>query len=222
MNTQDTSKSAAQGSRKPLATTAFGAPVVEPETETKGDGAAEAAAKKREHSQIHSVAARKPDEGKPLSDEELEKTNAYWRACNYLSAGMIYLCDNPLLREPLKAEHIKQRLLGHWGSDPGQSFLWVHLNRLIKKYDLNMIYISGPGHGAPATLSNAIWRGRTQRSIRIRARTWRGCGGFSSSSRFRAGLGVTARRRLRDRSMRAGSWGIACRMDLARRLIIRI
>jgi xylulose-5-phosphate/fructose-6-phosphate phosphoketolase len=81
--------------------------------------------------------------------------NAYWRACNYLSAAMIYLCGNPLLREPLKPEHIKARLLGHWGTDPGQSFVWVHLNRLINKYDLDVIYISGPGHGAPATLSNS-------------------------------------------------------------------
>ena len=85
--------------------------------------------------------------------------NAYWRACNYLSACMIYLRANPLLREPLKPEHIKRRLLGHWGSDPGQSFVWVHLNRLIRKYDLNVIYISGPGHGAPATLSNSYLEG---------------------------------------------------------------
>jgi xylulose-5-phosphate/fructose-6-phosphate phosphoketolase len=95
----------------------------------------------------------------PLLPDELEKMNAYWRACNYLSAGMIYLRENPLLRSPLKPEHIKQRLLGHWGSDPGQSFLWVHLNRVIKKYDLDMIYISGPGHGAPATLSNSYLEG---------------------------------------------------------------
>jgi xylulose-5-phosphate/fructose-6-phosphate phosphoketolase len=94
-----------------------------------------------------------------LSNEELRKMDAYWRACNYLCAGMLYLQDNPLLREPLKAEHIKNRLLGHWGSDPGQSFTWVHLNRLIKKYDLNMIYISGPGHGAPAVLSNCYLEG---------------------------------------------------------------
>ena len=79
----------------------------------------------------------------PLSSEELRTMDAYWRACNYLSAGMIYLRANPLLREPLKAEHIKNRLLGHWGSDPGQSFVWVHMNRLIKKYDLNVMYISG-------------------------------------------------------------------------------
>ncbi len=94
-----------------------------------------------------------------LTAREIEQINAYWRACNYLSAGMIYLRDNPLLREPLRPEHIKQRLLGHWGSDPGQSLVWVHLNRLIRKFDLNMIYISGPGHGAPATLSNAYLEG---------------------------------------------------------------
>jgi xylulose-5-phosphate/fructose-6-phosphate phosphoketolase len=94
-----------------------------------------------------------------LSPEELRTTNAYWRACNYLSAGMLYLRANPLLREPLKAEHIKRRLLGHWGSDPGQSLAWVHLNRMIRKYDLNVMYISGPGHGAPATLSNSYLEG---------------------------------------------------------------
>lgn len=94
-----------------------------------------------------------------LSSEEHRKINAYWRACNYLCVGMLYLLENPLLREPLKAEHIKHRLLGHWGSDPGQTFVWVHLNRLIKKYDLNLIYLSGPGHGAPATLSNSYLEG---------------------------------------------------------------
>jgi xylulose-5-phosphate/fructose-6-phosphate phosphoketolase len=99
------------------------------------------------------------DEVSTLSSDELDKMNAYWRACNYLCAGMIYLRDNPLLREALRPEHIKQRLLGHWGSDPGQTLIWVHLNRLIKKMDLNMIYISGPGHGAPATLSNAYLEG---------------------------------------------------------------
>ncbi len=95
----------------------------------------------------------------PLNPDELHLTNAYWRACNYLCAGMLYLVANPLLREPLKPEHIKNRLLGHWGTDPGQTFTWVHLNRLIKKYDLDMIYIAGPGHGAPATLSNCYLEG---------------------------------------------------------------
>jgi xylulose-5-phosphate/fructose-6-phosphate phosphoketolase len=94
-----------------------------------------------------------------LSAEELRKTDAYWRACNYMCGGMIYLRENPLLRKPLKPEHFKNRLLGHWGSDPGQTFTWIHLNRVIKKYDLNMIYISGPGHGAPAVLSNCYLEG---------------------------------------------------------------
>jgi xylulose-5-phosphate/fructose-6-phosphate phosphoketolase len=94
-----------------------------------------------------------------LNPEELRRLDAYWRACNYLSVGMLYLRDNPLLREPLKPEHIKNRLLGHWGSDPGQSLVWVHLNRLIKKYDLDVIYLSGPGHGAPATLANSYLEG---------------------------------------------------------------
>jgi xylulose-5-phosphate/fructose-6-phosphate phosphoketolase len=95
----------------------------------------------------------------PLAPDELRKIDAYWRACNYLAAGMIYLRANPLLREPLRPEHIKNRLLGHWGSDPGQSLIWIHLNRLIKKYDLNVMYISGPGHGAPATLANCYLEG---------------------------------------------------------------
>jgi len=94
-----------------------------------------------------------------LTPDELRKMDAYWRACNYLSVGMLYLQENPLLRTPLKPEHIKNRLLGHWGSDPGQSFTWVHLNRLIKKYDLDIIFLSGPGHGAPATLANCYLEG---------------------------------------------------------------
>ena len=95
----------------------------------------------------------------PLAPEELRKINAYWRASLYLCAGMIYLRDNPLLKEPLQFAHIKKRLLGHWGSDPGQCLTWVHLNRMIKKDRLNMIYISGPGHGAPAMLANAYLGG---------------------------------------------------------------
>ncbi len=95
----------------------------------------------------------------PLSSQELSAINAYWRACNYLCAGMIYLRNNPLLKEPLRPEHFKNRLLGHWGSDPGQTFVWVHLNRVIRKYDLNMFYISGPGHGAPAVLANCYLEG---------------------------------------------------------------
>jgi xylulose-5-phosphate/fructose-6-phosphate phosphoketolase len=97
--------------------------------------------------------------GKPLSADELRKTELYWRACNYLSLGMIYLRENPLLNEPLRPEHIKNRLLGHWGSSPGLSFIYVHLNRLIKKYDLDMIFLAGPGHGAPGVLGPAYLEG---------------------------------------------------------------
>jgi xylulose-5-phosphate/fructose-6-phosphate phosphoketolase len=91
--------------------------------------------------------------------DEIEKINAYWRAANYLSVGQIYLLDNPLLREPLKLEHIKPRLLGHWGTTPGLNFIYVHLNRLIKKHDLNMIYITGPGHGGPGLVANTFLEG---------------------------------------------------------------
>ncbi len=94
-----------------------------------------------------------------LSSELLRKINAYWRAANYLSVGQIYLWDNPLMRQPLKPEHIKPMLLGHWGTTPGQNFIYVHLNRIIKKYDLNMIYISGPGHGGPAIVGNVYIEG---------------------------------------------------------------
>lgn len=89
------------------------------------------------------------NESLPLTGEEVRKMNAYWQAANYLSVGQIYLRDNPLLREPLKLEHIKPRLLGHWGTTPGLNFIYVHLNRLIKRHDLNVIYITGPGHGCP-------------------------------------------------------------------------
>ena len=95
----------------------------------------------------------------PLSSEELRKMHAYWRAGNYLSVGQIYLCGNPLMREPLKLEHIKTRLLGHWGTTPGLNFIYVHLNRLIKARDLNVIYIAGPGHGGPGLVANTYLEG---------------------------------------------------------------
>jgi xylulose-5-phosphate/fructose-6-phosphate phosphoketolase len=94
-----------------------------------------------------------------LDPEVVRKMDAYWRAANYLSVGQIYLYDNPLLREPLKLEHVKPRLLGHWGTTPGQNFIYVHLNRVIKKYDLNVIYVSGPGHGGPAVVGNVYLEG---------------------------------------------------------------
>jgi len=96
----------------------------------------------------------------PTLDAELARNiDAYWRAANYLSVGQIYLCDNPLLREPLALAHVKRMLLGHWGTTPGQNFIYTHLNRIIKKYDVNMIYMSGPGHGGPAVVGSTYLEG---------------------------------------------------------------
>jgi xylulose-5-phosphate/fructose-6-phosphate phosphoketolase len=95
----------------------------------------------------------------PLSKDQLQAMDAYWRAANYLSVEQIYLLDNPLLREPLRLEHIKPRLLGHWATTPGLNFIYVHLNRIIKEQDLNMIYIAGPGHGGPGLVANTYLEG---------------------------------------------------------------
>src|SRR6476646_4399658 len=99
------------------------------------------------------------DAATPLSSDELRKLHAWWRACNYLAVGMIYLRDNPLLREPLTVEHVKHRLLGHWGASPALSFVWTHLNRVIKRDDLDVIFMAGPGHGAPGVLGPAYLEG---------------------------------------------------------------
>jgi xylulose-5-phosphate/fructose-6-phosphate phosphoketolase len=95
----------------------------------------------------------------PLSPDDIRLIDRYWRAANYLSVAQIYLLDNPLLREPLTLDHIKKMLLGHWGTTPGQNFIYAHLNRVIKKYDLDMIYVSGPGHGGPAVVANTYLEG---------------------------------------------------------------
>ena len=96
----------------------------------------------------------------PVLDTKMaQKIDAYWRAANFLSVGQIYLCDNPLLKQPLRIEHVKRMLLGHWGTTPGQNFVYTHLNRVIKKYDLDMIYMSGPGHGGPAVVSGTYLEG---------------------------------------------------------------
>ncbi|RUV93522.1 phosphoketolase, partial [Mesorhizobium sp. M5C.F.Ca.IN.020.14.1.1] len=98
----------------------------------------------------HLIAA---SEGR-LTDQELHDIDAYWRAANYLTIGQIYLLDNPLLREPLRLDHVKPRLLGHWGTSPGLSFIYAHLNRVIRLRDANVIYICGSGHGGPAMVAN--------------------------------------------------------------------
>jgi xylulose-5-phosphate/fructose-6-phosphate phosphoketolase len=95
----------------------------------------------------------------PLSETEARLIDAYWRAANYLSVGQIYLLSNPLLREPLKSEHVKPRLLGHWGTTPGLNFIYAHMNRVIRNSDLDAIYVMGPGHGGPAAVANAYLEG---------------------------------------------------------------
>jgi xylulose-5-phosphate/fructose-6-phosphate phosphoketolase len=124
-----------------------------------------------------------------LDAETLRKMDRYWSACNYLAAGMIYLRANPLLREPLRPEHIKRRLLGHWGSDPGQSFLLVHLNRLIRKLDLNVVYVAGPGHGAPATLANSYLEGHYSEIYPDRSEDEAGMQRFFRQFSFPGGIG---------------------------------
>ena len=110
-----------------------------------------------------SISSVRPKAGasgaQPLNTDELRRMHAWWRACNYLAVGMIYLRDNPLLREPLTVDHVKHRLLGHWGASPALSFVWTHLNRLIKRDDLDVIFVAGPGHGAPGVLAPAYLEG---------------------------------------------------------------
>ena len=95
----------------------------------------------------------------PLTPDMLRKLDAYWRAANYLAAGQLYLLDNPLLREPLRPEHLKRTLVGHWGTVPGQNFIYTHLNRVITRHELNMIYVSGPGHGGNAVVAQTYLEG---------------------------------------------------------------
>lgn len=124
-----------------------------------------------------------------LSDQELDATHRYWQACNYLAAGMIYLRDNPLLKLPLKAEHIKQRLLGHWGSSPGLSFAYVHMNRLINKYDLNAIFLAGPGHGAPGVLGPIYLEGTYSEVYPNKSEDEEGLRHFFKEFSFPGGIG---------------------------------
>src|SRR5580700_4997414 len=108
---------------------------------------------------ITELTATEVKSGNPLSPELLAKMDAYWRAANYLSVGQIYLKDNPLLERPLTLDDVKPRLLGHWGTTPGLNFLYVHLNRLIRERQLNMMYVIGPGHGGPGIVANTYLEG---------------------------------------------------------------
>src|SRR5215831_14746862 len=125
----------------------------------------------------------------PLSVEELRKIHALWRACNYLAAGMIYLRDNPLLREPLKPQHVKLRLLGHWGASPGLSFTYIHLNRLINKYDLDVIFLAGPGHGAPGILAPTYLEGTYSEVYPNKGEDEEGMRAFFKEFSFPGGIG---------------------------------
>jgi xylulose-5-phosphate/fructose-6-phosphate phosphoketolase len=104
-------------------------------------------------------------ESGPLTGDQLELIDRYWRAANYLSVGQIYLLDNPLLAQPLSAEHVKPRLLGHWGTTPGLNLVYAHLNRIIRERDANIIYVTGPGHGGPGLVAKCVPRGHLQRGV---------------------------------------------------------
>jgi xylulose-5-phosphate/fructose-6-phosphate phosphoketolase len=133
--------------------------------------------------------ARSTVSGTPLTADELRRTHAYWQACNYLALGMIYLVDNPLLRKPLRPEHIKNRLLGHWGSSPGLAFLYTHLNRCIRKYDLDMIFLAGPGHGAPGVLGPCYLEGTYSEVYPQKSEDLAGMREFFKEFSFPGGIG---------------------------------
>ena len=168
---------------------------------------------------LPSTAAQSSSAPQPLPNEELWAMNAYWRAANYLSVGQIYLLDNPLLREPLTLAHIKPRLLGHWGTTPGLNFIYVHINRIIKKYDLNVLNITGPGHGGPGIVANTYLEGTYTRSL---SQHLAGRGGdarsCSSSFRFRAAFPATARRKRPAPSTKAANWATRSRHALRGRV----
>jgi xylulose-5-phosphate/fructose-6-phosphate phosphoketolase len=133
--------------------------------------------------------ARSTVHGAPLSPEELKNVHAFWRTCNYLALGMIYLQDNPLLKEPLKPEHIKNRLLGHWGSSPGLAFIYTHLNRVIKRDDLDMIFLAGPGHGAPGVLGPVYMEGTYSEVYPDKSEDVEGLREFFKQFSFPGGIG---------------------------------
>lgn len=141
-----------------------------------------------------------------LSAEELRKIHNYWRAANYLSVGQIYLYDNPLLKEPLKLEHIKPRLLGHWGTTPGLNFIYVHFNRIIKKYDLNVLYIAGPGHGGPALVANTYLEGSYSEYYPAISQNVAGMKRLFTHFLFRVASPATPLPKRRDRSTKEANW----------------
>jgi xylulose-5-phosphate/fructose-6-phosphate phosphoketolase len=140
--------------------------------------------------------------------------DAYWRAANYLSVGQIYLYDNPLLKQTLTKEHIKPRLLGHWGTTPGLNFIYAHLNRVINKHDLDMIYITGPGHGGPGLVANAYLEGTYSEVYPNISPDEQGMKRLSPNSPSPAASPAMSRRRRRGRFTRAVSLATPCRTPL--------
>ena len=151
----------------------------------------------------------------PLSPDLLKKMHAYWCAANYLSVGQIYLLDNPLLREPLRREHIKPRLLGHWGTTPGLNFVYAHLNRIIRLRDLNVIYICGPGHGGPGMVANTYLEGTYSEIYPNISRDTDGSTSCSGSSHFPAAFQAMRHRRHPARSMKAANSAMRWFMPMA-------
>ncbi len=149
-----------------------------------------------------------------LTSEELRKINAYWRAANYLSVGQIYLLDNPFLKEPLKLEHIKPRLLGHWGTTPGLNFIYVHLNRLIKEHDLDMIYLTGPGHGGPGIVANVYLEGTYTEYYPNITQDEQGIKKLFKQFSFPGVFPVMWLQKRRDRSTKGGNSVMFCRMPM--------
>ena len=150
------------------------------------------------------------------SPDELDRMDAWWRAANYLSVGQVYLLANPLLRTPLKKEDTKPRLLGHWGTVPGLNFIYVHLNRIIRERDSDVLFIAGPGHGAPGVVANSWLKAPIPNAIPMCRRPKRACSISSSNSRSPAAFPAMPRRKRRNRSMKAANWAIRSAMPLAR------
>ena len=161
------------------------------------------------------TASRTTTEAAPLVDEELRLIDAYWRAANYLSVAQIYLLDNPLLREPLKPEHVKPRLLGHFGTVPGLNLLYAHLNRQIRARDLSAIYVTGPGHGGPALVANAYLEGTYGELYANISSDEAGLKKLFRQFSFPAAYPATLLRRCLGRSMRAASSGTHSSTPLA-------
>lgn len=151
--------------------------------------------------------------------QELAQLDAYWRACNYLAAGMIYLKENPLLTEPLDKAHLKQRLLGHWGASPGLSFMYVHMNRLIRQHDLDAIFLAGPGHGAPGVIAPVYLEGTYSEIYPDVSQDSAGLKKLFKQFSFPGGIGSHCTPELPGSIHEGGSWGTAYRMPLVLRLI---